>query len=207
MPQECRPRVITIPAKRSYTVKIEINHTQPPVWRRLKVPGSLTLAEFHIVIQTAFGWTNSHLHDFRVGEKRYSDPRTMDGADELDENRFSLDGVLGAKLKKLIYTYDFGDGWQHAITVEKRDPASAEDSTPVCLAGERACPPEDCGGPFGYEDLLMAAKKPKSKRYKELNEWLDLDLFDPEEFDLAQTNKLVANFRKSRVAMLGEMEL
>ena len=207
MPQQCRPRVITIPAKCSYTLKIEINDTQPPVWRRLKVPGSLTLAEFHIVIQTAFGWTNSHLHDFSVGEKRYSDPRTMDGADELDENRFSLDGVLGARLKNVKYMYDFGDGWGHSITVEKRDPSSPEDSTPACLAGERACPPEDCGGPYGYEDLLMAAKKPKSKRYIELNEWLDLGLFDPDEFDLAQTNKLVANFRKSRVAMLGAMEL
>ena len=114
--------------------------------------------------------------------------------------------MLGARLKNVKYMYDFGDGWEHAITVEKRDPASREDSTPVCLAGERACPPEDCGGPFGYKDLLMAAKKPKSKRYKELNEWLDLDLFDPEEFDLAQTNKLVANFRKSRVAMAGEID-
>ncbi len=101
-----------------------------------------------LVIQAAFFWTNSHLHNLVKDAKIYSDPRGMDGAPELDENRFSVDGVIGERENTLLHTYDFGDDWQHEITVESREPASPADMTPACLAGKRASPPEDCGKPL-----------------------------------------------------------
>ncbi len=192
MPQECRPRVTELPSKRTYTLKIAIKHIKPPVWRRVRAPGSLTLADLHSVIQIVFGWENDHLHDFRVGDKRYGDPTIMDELVDLNEERYTLDGVFAARAKKMLYTYDFGDNWEHEITVEKREPASPADEIPVCLAGKRAGPPDDCGGPWGYGDLLESAKDPESERYEELMEWMDLDSMDPEEFDLPRANVRLA---------------
>ncbi len=185
---------MTKPAKRAYTLKIQLRDIRPPVWRRLRVAGSLTLGDLHLVIQTAFGWDHSHLHSFYVGDHEYSVLDVMAGMDARDEDAFTLDTVLGARVKKFRYVYDFGDDWEHLITVEKREPPAEAAVEAVCLKGKRACPPEDCGGPWGYGDLLAALKKPESEEDRELVDWVGEE-FDPEAFDLDETNERLANLR------------
>ena len=136
----------------SYQLQVLLKGSQPPIWRRLQVPGSGTLGWFHAVLQVAMGWTNSHLHQFICGEHMYPDAEAQLEQYEgdppvLDERNFTLAELLPEVHQGLVYEYDFGDSWEHIVTVEKILPVDA--STPagaVCLAGSRACPPEDCGG-------------------------------------------------------------
>ena len=173
-----------------YELKLEMLEVEPLIWRRLLVPGSITLAQLHEVIQTAMGWTNSHLHEFVVGEHSYSDPEF-----EIDEARseysYHLATLAPGVRNTITYLYDFGDGWEHQIRVER----IIEDDTrypgrPVCLAGARNCPPEDCGGPGGYQNFLKAIGNKKHKEHKELIEWIG-GSFDPEHFDLDEVNDLL----------------
>ena len=107
-----------------------------------------------------------------------------------------LDKALGKRVKNFRYVYDFGDDWEHDVKVEKIEPATPEHLTPICLKGKRACPPEDCSGPWGYAELLEAIDNPTTERHKELLEWIGGPrAFNPEEFDLAFTNQSLANFR------------
>ena len=132
---------------------------KPPIWRRFLVPGDYDLGKLHEVLQIVMGWTNTHLHQFLKGGVYYSDPRF--GLDDEDpdvqnEKRFTVRELLPAVGSKLEYEYDFGDSWVHAIVVEKIAPPDASVALPVCLKGVRACPPEDCGGVWGYAELLDA---------------------------------------------------
>jgi hypothetical protein len=140
-----------------YQLKISLLRTTPPIWRRVLVDGSTTLDELHFVIQAAFGWWNCHLHEFEFGDTRYgiSDSGWSFGEEPVDEADVRLDEVA-AQGNSFLYTYDFGDDWCHKITVEKVTPPSPAVSTPSCIAGRRAGPPEDCGGPWGYQAILDA---------------------------------------------------
>lgn len=168
-------------------LKVALRNIRPPVWRRLLVPARLTLAQLHDAIQVAFGWGDCHLHLFLVHDEEYG-PRDPDGAvEDVSSEEVSL-AQLGLKPKARIrYEYDFGDNWIHDITVEKalvpEDPTMA----PVCIGGKRACPPEDCGGSGGYEDLVIALEDPAHPRHEEFCEWLD-DAWDPEAFNLEEVN-------------------
>src|SRR3954469_3483816 len=137
-----------------YQIKITLKNSKPPIWRRVIVRADMPLPRFHSVIQIVMGWTNSHLYQFHAGENRYSTPNPefsdMAGDDELDENDYTVADVLPAPRKKLIYEYDFGDSWYHEVLVEKVLPPDPSFKHPLCLAGENACPPEDCGGIWGY---------------------------------------------------------
>jgi pRiA4b ORF-3-like protein len=173
-----------------YELKLEMLEVEPLIWRRLLVPGSITLAQLHEVIQTAMGWTNSHLHEFIVGEHSYSDPE-FEIDEARSEYRYRLARLAPRARNTITYLYDFGDGWEHQIRVER----IIEDDTrypgrPVCLAGARNCPPEDCGGPWGYENFLKAIGNKKHKEHKELIEWVG-GSFDPEHFDLDEVNDLL----------------
>lgn len=173
-----------------YQLKVAIRHIRPPVWRRLHVPDGITLAALHQVLQTAMGWEDDHLHEFVVGETRYGppDPDAGDwGQEFVDERLAALKDVVGGGLKKFVYEYDFGDGWEHAITVEKVLAAEAGVAYPRCVGGKRACPPEDCGGPWGYKEFLKTVGDPGHPRHAELSEWIGGE-FDPEAFDLAAVN-------------------
>jgi hypothetical protein len=173
-----------------YELKLEMLEVEPSIWRRLLVPGSITLAQLHEVLQTAMGWTNSHLHEFIVGDHIYSDPE-FEIDEARSEYRYRLARLAPRVRNTITYLYDFGDGWEHQIRVE----AIIENDTrypgkPVCLAGARNCPPEDCGGPWGYENFMKAIGNKKHKEHKELIEWVG-GSFDPEHFDLDEVNHLL----------------
>lgn len=188
----------------NYQLQVLLNGTQPSIWRRLQVPGTANLGWFHAVLQVAIGWTNSHLHQFICGEHVYSDPSTdleqYEGDPPvLDETQVTLAEVLGDPHQGLIYDYDFGDSWEHIVTVEKILPPDPSTSAiAVCLAGSRACPPEDCGGIGGYEQLLKALKNKKHPEHKSMKEWLSRP-FDPESFDLAKTNHWLRKLKSPHV--------
>ncbi len=160
------------------------------MWRRVVVNSNITLAQLHEVIQTAMGWTDSHLHLFTIADRRYGNPEYLDdwSGDLSNEANFRLSksSTVGAKFR---YEYDFGDGWEHDILVEKIEPGRVE--RPVVLAGRRACPPEDCGGPWGYEDLIAAISDPTHDRHAELTEWAG-PYFQPAVFDRDATNQALA---------------
>jgi hypothetical protein len=176
-----------------YHLEIVLNGTQPPIRRRLQVPANANLGWLHAVIQVAMGWTNSHLHQFRAGGACYSDTRhnfaEYEGDPEILEARqFTLQQIAPREKDSFGYEYDFGDSWEHTLTVVKiLPPAPADAKIAVCLDGARACPPEDCGGVWGYENLLKILKNRKHPEHKTMKEWLGRPL-DPEAFDLAKTN-------------------
>lgn len=174
-----------------YQLKIVLLGPKPPIWRTLQVPGNANLGWLHAVLQTALGWTNSHLHHFLTADARYADPRLQEeqflGEEpDRDENKATLLRVAPESGAQFGYEYDFGDSWEHEITVEKILPPPAA-SAAVCVSGARACPPEDCGGVWGYAELLKALKNPKHPEHKNMKEWLD-DGFDPDAFDKMKVN-------------------
>lgn len=176
-----------------YHLKVVLIGTKPPVWRRLQVPGNANLGWLHTVIQVAMGWTNSHLHQFKAGGAFYSDPRhhfaEYEGNPEiLDERKFTLQHLAPGEKDTLGYEYDFGDSWEHQITIEKILAPDAQAATvALCLDGARACPPEDCGGIWGYANLLKILKNRKHPEHKSMKEWLGGE-FASEAFDLPKTN-------------------
>ena len=178
---------------RIYQLKIQLRGVRPPVWRRVLFPGEMNLAELHEVVQTTMGWTNSHLHEFEVEGARYGLPDPDWGLDEVvDESRVKLFRVAqeGTRLR---YAYDFGDGWVHDVTVEKVLGWQLGTRYPCCIAGRRACPPEDVGGPSGYQDFLLAVSDPRHAEHEQWVEWVG-GRFDPAEFDLAAVDKSLDAF-------------
>lgn len=169
-----------------YQLKVMLRHSQPLIWRRIQVEGDTTLGELHDVLQIVMGWENDHLHAFRVGRTSYGIPDPEFSTDVQDEDMVFLDEVA-AKGDTFIYEYDFGDGWEHEIKVEKILSAEPEVNYPVCLSGERACPPEDCGGVYGYQRLLEILGNPEHEEYADMAEWIG-DEFDPETLDIDAIN-------------------
>jgi len=176
-----------------YRLKVVLLGSKPPVWRRLQVPGDARLDWLHAVLQLAMGWTNSHLHQFKVGADCYSDTShnfaEFEGDPEiLEARKFTLRQIAPREKDVFSYEYDFGDSWQHEVTVDKiLPPEAAAVATALCLDGARACPPEDCGGVWGYADLLKILKNGKHPEHKTMKEWLGR-AFDAEAFDVAKTN-------------------
>ena len=134
-----------------YAIKVTLLGTRPPVWRRILVPRDITLRNLHRTLQTVMGWTDSHLHQFVFQRQSLSDPRSRVGRKVADENRTKLGELIGTAGAKLLYEYDFGDGWQHEIVLEEIL-LGDESFQQMCVAGQRCCPPEDCGGPQGFAD-------------------------------------------------------
>jgi len=170
-------------------LKVTLRGIRPPVWRRLLVPGAITLRHLHVAIQAAMGWEECHLHVFDVGGRDYGDPD--DGDDVADERGLTLDTLVKSGVARFAYTYDFGDGWQHAIVVEGRQPPDEGRTYPACIAGKRRCPPEDCGGPWGYRDLLAILADPSQPDHAEQLEWIG-GAFDPEDFSVAAADAMLA---------------
>ena len=171
-----------------HTLKVTLSGVRPSIWRRIVVPGDFTLDQLHDVLQVAMGWTESHLHQFEVGEMMYSDPTFELGLDVEDESSITVAEALPGKGSRAVYEYDFGDGWKHLLRVEKVGPVGPDVEVPSCLEGARACPPEDCGGPFGYQMLLEAIQDPQHPQHREMLEWLGGG-FDPEAFDPEEVNQ------------------
>jgi hypothetical protein len=170
-----------------HQLKITLLEVDPPVWRRLLIPSDATLGDLNLILQAAMGWTNSHLHQFTIDGMDYSDTRfEVDNAE--DEFSVTLTEVAPAERLRFNLLYDFGDAWDHEISVEKILPRESGKRYPICVAGERACPPEDCGGVWGYQYFLEAIGDPKHEEHDGMLEWVG-GAFDPEAFDLAALNK------------------
>ena len=177
-----------------YQLKVTLLDTKPPIWRRVLVDGSATLDQVHEVIQAAFGWWNYHLHEFEIGGARYGVPDPdWDWEPPRDERHVRLESVAkeGTSFR---YTYDFGDAWDHRIVVEKLTPATPGMAIPACIDGRRVCPPEDCGGTWGYRDLLEILSDPTHPEHAARREWLGHP-FDPEAFDKAEFEDNLSNGR------------
>ncbi|WP_433006044.1 plasmid pRiA4b ORF-3 family protein [Kribbella sp. CA-294648] len=162
-----------------------LEHVKPPIWRRIEVPGSTSLAELHLVIQVAMGWTNSHLYGFEIAGRSYGE--TYDDAPEtlLAAADHTLADVAEAG-DRFSYLYDFGDNWDHLVTVEKTRPATPA-PTIRCTAGRRNCPPEDIGGPYAFDEFLKAYADPAHPDHKHYRNWLGNN-YDPTAFNLTGTN-------------------
>ena len=182
-----------------FQLKITLLDTKPPIWRRVLVDGRSTLDHLHEVIQAAFGWWNCHLHEFEVGRTRYGipDPDEDWGEPPRDERRTRLDAIasVGSSFR---YTYDFGDGWEHRVVVEKVLTSTADIALPACIDGRRACPPEDCGGTWGYRELLEILADRSHPEHEHRREWLggesDPAVFDAREFEDNLRNGRLARF-------------
>jgi hypothetical protein len=176
-------------ARQIYQLRIALDGVDPPVWRRVLVPGGFTLDRLHRVIQLAMGWGDRHLHVFDIDGMQYAVP-DPDGLLEVrDELEHRLDAVA-AKGARLRYTYDFGDWWEHEIVVEDVVPADPGIRYPMCTGGERACPPDDVGGPSGYREFLTAYADPYHPEHEAMRAWLG-HAFDPAAFDPARATTLL----------------
>lgn len=167
--------------------------SKPPVWRRVLVPVGVTLGELHDVIQLAMGWQDGHLHMFAAGGQEYGPPGL--DLDCASETRARLADVLSRPGDRMLYTYDFGDGWEHEILLEDTTPAAAGSPYPACVAGKGACPPEDCGGAWGYASLKEVLADPRHEEHEDMLDWLGLDSggdFDATEFSLDEVNARLA---------------
>jgi len=168
----------TIGAGEILRIKISIRHTKPPIWRRLEVSETTTLATLHALIKGAFGWTDSHLHQFEVEDPVRGRRVVRDGATQ----RFTLASLVDPSGASVVYRYDFGDDWEHLIELEAREPALAGVAYPRCPAGRRADPPEDCGGPGGLAMILEALADPQQPDHEDLITWVPSG-YDPAHFD------------------------
>jgi len=167
-------------------LKITLDDVKPVVLRRVEVPFDIKLDRLHLTIQAAVGWTNSHLYELRAGDVGWSTPYPDAGwgvGEFLDARKARLGDILeDIGTKKLTYLYDFGDGWEHTIKVERLVDPIPGVIYPRLIEISGRCPPEDCGGPWGYAELLEAIKDPKHERHKDLTEWIGND-FDPDAVD------------------------
>lgn len=173
-----------------YCLRIELEGIAPAIWRRIWIEGNASLIKLHHTIQAAMGWTDAHLHEFQIGGVIYATPHSEDAPDRVivDERRVRLDKVL-TRISRFGYMYDFGDDWQHTLTVEKVVPLPEHWRGCAYLeAGERACPPEDAGGPYSYQEFLdRLTKNPRHKEVREFLSWAGQD-FDPNRFDRHAAN-------------------
>ncbi len=182
-----------------YQLKVTLKESKPPIWRRFQVPGDVTLHRLHLILQSVMSWTNSHLYRFDIGGIQYSVPDPEDDFNELhfvDSRRTRLSKVVSREKARFTYEYDFGDSWEHQILVEKILPPEPGALYPVCLAGKRSCPPEDCGGIWGYDQLFEIIRDPTHEEYERMMEWLG-GSFDPEEFNIDRVNQSLRRFRQS----------
>jgi hypothetical protein len=179
-----------------YQLKITLAGVRPPIWRRLLVPASYSLADLHDAIQAVMGWTDSHLHQFIVDDLYYGLPHTeLEGFAEVeDETLVSLHEIIPGKDFSFDYEYDFGDSWLHEVLVEEVKPADTVHRYPVCIGGRRACPPEDVGGTEGYRYFLEAICNRRHPEHQDMLEWIG-GSFDPEAFDLEEANEALQALR------------
>ena len=189
-------------AKQIIEFKIELDGSEPKIWRTFQVEADTTFNQFHKIIQKVMGWEDYHMYDFKVGKTNIVDSRSEcfgGGFDfgqpkDIKANKVKLADMIEKKGQKFYYFYDMGDYWEHKLTVKKIFEAEDDDiNYPVVLEGERACPPEDCGGIWGYQELLEILKDPKHPEYEDrIVDWLGED-FDPDYFSVEEVNK---KFRK-----------
>ena len=182
----------------TFTFRVKLMVIEPPVARTFKARSNTTLYEFHHIIQAIMGWTNSHLYEFDDGERVIADTRLMDNemGPVLEAKEVTLDQVFKQTGDWMRYEYDFGDGWLHRIELLEISASLEGESLPVILDGFHACPPENCGGPFGYIELKEKLLNPKHPDYKSTKKWVGA-AFDPLYFDPTAAQKKLNNMSSS----------
>ncbi|GFP20780.1 hypothetical protein HKBW3S06_00007 [Candidatus Hakubella thermalkaliphila] len=180
-----------------YQFKITLKRVRPPIWRRIQVPETYTFWDLHVAIQDAMDWSDYHLHQFELVNPSTGIEMEIGIPEDEFESVFGRETLPGWKQKiakwfsmenRLAnYIYDFGDDWEHTVKLEKILPRENGVNYPICVGGKRACPPEDCGGVWGYEDLLEIIKNPNHEEHEEMMEWLGGE-FDPEHFDVEEVS-------------------
>ncbi|OPL08651.1 MAG: hypothetical protein AVO34_14100 [Firmicutes bacterium ML8_F2] len=189
-------------SKTVYQLKITMQEIEPPIWRQILVPSGITFLKLHRIIQAAFGWEDYHLFNFDFGDAvvhvpdpDYAPGELYGGAKELNAKKTKIDDLL-CEQKKCVYTYDFGDNWQHEVRPEKILPAEEGRLYPVCTAGARHRPPEDVGGVPGYEEFLSIISDPSHPEHNDYLVWAEKDTggrkFDPEYFYINEINRRLA---------------
>lgn len=182
-----------IPASvRIYQFRITLLECSPKIWRRIQVR-NCTLDRLHVMIQTAMGWTNSHLHQFKIDGERYGDPELLDDGfldfHCVDSTVTKLSEIIpqDGKRFRFVYEYDFGDCWHHEVLFEGCLRAEKGGRYPICIEGERACPPEDVGGVWGYAEFLDVIADPSHEDHEHFTQWGGR--FQPERFDAVKATK------------------
>ena len=174
--------------------KITLSGSDPKIWRRFQVGDSLSFYHLHLIIQNVMGWTNSHLYQFVYEKNNFiGNPEMLESDDIADDKETGLSPIFDKPKVKMIYEYDFGDGWMHELVLEKIVEKKDGQFYPVCLTGEMNCPPEDCGGIYGYYDKLKVLKSKKHPDYRDTVEWMGD--YDMKEFDLEAINQNLKDYR------------
>ncbi len=179
------------PKKQFYQFKVTLKETKPPIWRRIQVPSTYTFWDLHVAIQDAMGWLDCHLHEFRIrdlsGEMlSFGIPNEEYESDMRPGWKFRISKFISLAKPTFEYVYDFGDDWRHKVELVDVLPAEPGAAHPRCIKGKRACPPEDCGGPWGYRELLEVLSDPEQEEHAGTRSWVESikgGPFNPEEFD------------------------
>jgi len=177
--------------KRVYQFRVDLKDVRPPVWRRIQVPESYTFWDLHVAIQDAMGWMDCHFHEFEVYDPSarhdvrigIPDESGLSAYEVISGRERKIADLFNANNNRARYTYDFGDDWLHTVVLEKIIPREKGVQYPVCIKGKRACPPEDCGGVYGYEEFLEIIGDPDNEEHEEMLDWVGGE-FDPEDFNI-----------------------
>ena len=175
-----------------YQIKIELKHSKPKIWRRVLVPSNMGLEDLHYIIQKVMGWENCHLHQFMKNNTCYLPEEEAEDAGPFSRRKIVdytdvlISTVFENVKDKIEYEYDFGDSWEHHVTLEKILPYDSSKQYPICIKGKNACPPEDCGGIWGYYNVLETLNDPKHENYEDYKYWYGN--IDTEKFDLDEIN-------------------
>ena len=180
-------------SKTAVQLRVSLKEHVPTIWRRLLVPGEIKLSKLHLMFQAAMGWEDYHLHLFEIGELAYGVPHQEFDNNDVDDDSVLLSELITAPMR-FSYQYDFGDNWQHEVVVESIVPVPLVLKFGICLDGQRACPPEDCGGTGGFEEFLDAISNPRHDEHDDYLLWVGRP-FDPEEFSVAAVNAALQRIR------------
>ena len=177
-----------------FQLKVTLQRIRPPIWRRLQVPTRMRLSELHGTLQVTMGWANTRLHLFRTDRFYFGPPSLELGLKVNQERMYRVDEVLRRPKDRLRYDYDFSEGWSHDVVLERITLPSADSPCPCVLAGMRNCPPEDVGGPHGYERFLEAIRDSRHPEHRDMRRWWG-GSFDPEAFSLDEINRALQHRR------------
>jgi hypothetical protein len=180
-----------------YQIKLIVLDIRPAIWRRILLRSDVTLVRLHKIIQALMGWYAYHLYQYKIVGRIHAPPREDDAEyGEGESVRIKMSTIFARGIDNMLYEYDFGDGWQVSIQLEGELPASAQKWDAIAIDGARRGPPEDSGGPYGYQRMLDVVRERTEEEYKEFRQWLGKG-FDSEEFDLAQLNQILAESSES----------